>query len=200
MIGGESLEPVKLGQLIRKCRQQRKMTLKELCDNAGISVGYLSQVERGNATPSLGTLAQISHALDLGLDYFVARPKPADAVSYADKRPKFSISDSGMTYEALSSEFPGHELSAYIMNCPPGFVSETFQHDGEEFIYILSGSIEQTLDGDALTLREGDSLHYNGITPHAWRTLGDSPARILWTGTLVVLQGQRKNWLPGQDG
>ncbi len=200
MIGGGSIEPAKLGQMIRKCRQQRKLTLKELCDNAGISVGYLSQVERGNATPSLGTLAQISHALDLGLDYFVARPKPGDAVSYADKRPKFSISDSGVTYEALSSEFPGHELSAYIMNCPPGFVSETFQHEGEEFIYILSGSIEKTLDGEAFTLREGDSLHYNGMTPHAWKTLGDTPARMMWTGTLVVLQGPTKNWLPGQDG
>lgn len=76
MIGGPSIKPAKLGQLIRKCRQQRNMTLKELCDNAGISVGYLSQVERGNATPSLGTLAQISHTLGLGLDYFVARPKP----------------------------------------------------------------------------------------------------------------------------
>lgn len=200
MIGGASIEPAKLGQLIRKCRQQRKLTLTELCDKAGMSVGYLSQVERGNATPSLGTLAQISHALGLGLDYFVARPKPGDAVSYAHKRPKFSISESGVTYEALSSEFPGHELSAYIMNCPPGFVSETFQHEGEEFVYILSGSIEKTLDGEVFTLREGDSLHYNGMTPHSWKTLGDTPARMMWTGTLVVLQGSAKNWLPGQDG
>lgn len=199
MNGGASIEPAKLGKLIRKCRQQRKMTLKELCDTAGISVGYLSQVERGNATPSLGTLAQISHALDLGLDYFVARPKPGDAVSYADKRPKFSISDSGVTYEALSSEFPGHELSAYIMNCPSGFESETFQHEGEEFIYILSGCIEKMLDGEVFTMREGDSLHYNGMTPHGWKTLGDTPAHIMWAGTLVVLQGPTKKWLPGQD-
>ncbi|QUJ76806.1 helix-turn-helix transcriptional regulator [Sulfitobacter albidus] len=200
MTGPDKIEPAKLGQLIRKCRQQRKLTLKELCDKAGMSVGYLSQVERGNATPSLGTLAQISHALDLGLDYFVARPKPGDAVSYAERRPKFSISDTSVTYETLSSEFPGHELSAFIMHCPPGFKSETFQHEGEEFIYILSGSIEKTLDGEAFTLREGDSLHYNGLTPHSWKTLGDAPARMLWTGTLVVLQGAPNNRLPGQSG
>jgi transcriptional regulator with XRE-family HTH domain len=200
MAQGTTIEPTKLGQLIRKCRQQRKLTLKELCDKAGVSIGYLSQVERGNATPSLGTLAQISHALDLGLDDFVARPKPVDAVSYARQRPTFSISNSGVTYETLSSEFPGHELSSYIINCPPGFVSETFQHEGEEFIYILSGSIEKTLDGEAFILREGDSLHYNGMTPHAWKTLGQAPARMMWTGTLVVLQDPVKNWLPGQDG
>ncbi|SFM32682.1 helix-turn-helix domain-containing protein [Shimia aestuarii] len=200
MMASDQLEPAKLGNLIRKCRQQRKLTLKELCDKAGVSVGYLSQVERGNATPSLGTLAQIARALDLGLDYFVARPKPGDAVSYAAQRRKFSISDSGVTYEALSTDFPGHELSAFIMNCPPGFESETFQHEGEEFIYVLSGSIEKSLDGETFTLREGDSLHYNGMTPHSWKTLGDTPARMLWTGTLVVLQGDQNSRLPGHRG
>ncbi|MBT3143383.1 XRE family transcriptional regulator [Phaeobacter gallaeciensis] len=200
MIASEKIEPAKLGNLIRKCRQKRKLTLKELCDKAGVSVGYLSQVERGNATPSLGTLAQIARALDLGLDYFVITPKPGDAVSYADQRRKFSISDTGVTYEALSTEFPGHELSAFIVNCPPGFQSETFQHEGEEFIYVLSGSIEKSLDGETFTLREGDSLHYNGITPHGWKTVGDIPARMLWTGTLVVLQDAQKGRLPGHRG
>ena len=57
-------------------RRPNPLTLQALCDEAGVSVGYLSQVERGNATPSLGTLAQIAYALDLGLDYFVARPLP----------------------------------------------------------------------------------------------------------------------------
>lgn len=196
-MASDQLERAKLGNLIRKCRQKRKLTLRELCDKAGLSVGYLSQVERGNATPSLGTLAQIARALDLGLDYFVTRPKPGDAVSYAEQRRKFSISDTGVTYEALSTEFPGHELSAFIMNCPPGFQSETFQHEGEEFIYVLSGTIEKSLDGETFTLREGDSLHYNGMTPHAWKTLGETPARMLWTGTLVVLQGAQKSRLPG---
>jgi transcriptional regulator with XRE-family HTH domain len=196
-VAKDELERAELGNLIRKCRQKRKLTLKELCDKAGVSVGYLSQVERGNATPSLGTLAQIARALDLGLDYFVTRPKPGDAVSYAEGRRKFSISDTGVTYEALSTEFPGHELSAFIMNCPPGFQSEVFQHEGEEFIYVLSGTIEKSLDGETFTLREGDSLHYNGMTPHAWKTLGDAPARMLWTGTLVVLQGDQNSKLPG---
>lgn len=196
----KKIELSNLGQLIRKCRQQRKLTLKELCDKAGMSVGYLSQVERGNATPSLGTLAQISHALDLGPDYFIARPKPGDAVSYARQRATFSVSNSGVTYETLSAEFPGQEITSFLMTCPVGFQSETFQHEGEEIIYILSGSIEQNLDGETFVLEAGDSLHFNGMTPHSWKTLGDSPARMIWTGTLVVLQGSSKGRLPGQGG
>lgn len=199
MTGTNQIEPAKLGQLIRKSRQQRKMTLQALCEKAGVSVGYLSQVERGNATPSLGTLAQIAVALDFGLDYFVSRPKPGDSVSYAANRPKFSLTENSVTYEALSGEFPGHELSSYIMHCPPGFESETFQHEGEEFIFILSGTIDQTLDGEVFTLNEGDSLHYNGMTKHSWKTVGETAARILWTGTLVVLQGPRQSRFPGQQ-
>ncbi len=199
MLKADQIELEKLGGLIRKCRQQRNLTLKELCESAGVSVGYLSQVERGNAMPSLGTLAQIAHAFDLGLEYFLARPKPGDAVSYADRRPKFSVSEASVTYEALSTEFPGYELSSFIMHCPPKFESETFQHEGEEIIYVLSGEIEQTLGDEAFVLREGDSLHYNGMTSHSWRTLGDTPARILWTGTLVVLQGPSRGRFPGRQ-
>lgn len=200
MNSANKIEPARLGQLIRKCRQQRKLTLKALCDKAGVSVGYLSQVERGNATPSLGTLAQIAYALDLGLDYFVARPRPGDFVTYADRRARFSLSASSVTYETLSTEFPGQELSSFIMHCPPGFESETFQHEGEELIYILSGSIEKILDGESFTLHKGDSMHFNGMTPHAWKTIGDAPARMLWTGSLVVLQGTQAKRLPGQQG
>ena len=65
-----------LGAAIRKRRKQMQMTLQMLCDKSGVSMGYLSQVERGNATPSLGTLAQIADGLDVALEYFIATPKP----------------------------------------------------------------------------------------------------------------------------
>ncbi|MCE3544130.1 helix-turn-helix transcriptional regulator, partial [Escherichia coli] len=60
--------------MIRARRRQLQLTLQEICDAAGISVGYLSQVERDHATPSLGTLAQIARSLDVGVDYFIATP------------------------------------------------------------------------------------------------------------------------------
>ena len=178
--------------MIRKSRQQNGMTLKELSDKAGVSIGYLSQVERAHAAPSLGTLAQIADALGIGLEHFIVRPKASDAVSRADRRPQFSVSDSGITYETLSAAFPGYELSSFILNCPVGFQSEQFQHEGEEIIYILEGEIEQALGDERFRLRPGDSLHYDGTTQHSWRVLGDVPVRILWTGTLSVLQDKLK--------
>lgn len=187
-----------LGPLIRKRRKQLGLTLKQLGERAGLSVGYLSQVERDNAAPSLGTLAQIAEAVDVGLDYFIATPRPADALTRDGARPRFSLAHSDLVYEQISHEFPGSELSSYMLHVPAGHVSELVHHEGEEIIVILEGEIEQVLGDETFHMRAGDSLHYSGATPHAWRNTTDRPARILWTGTLGVLHraGARRNDAP----
>jgi transcriptional regulator with XRE-family HTH domain len=176
-----------LGPAIRKRRKQLKLTLQALCDKSGISVGYLSQVERDNATPSLGTLAQIADALEVRLEYFISTPQPSDGMTRAGHRPLFGLAHSSLTYESLAANFPGSELSSYILHVPAGYVSETVSHEGEEIIYVLEGEIEQTLDGQIFRMTTGDCLHYSGHSPHAWSNPTDRVARILWTGTLTVL-------------
>lgn len=102
----------RLGPAIRKRRKQLQMTLQALCDASGVSVGYLSQVERDNATPTLGTLAQIADALGVGLEYFIAAPKPADGLTRAEQRPRFSLPNSPLGYESLVAGFPGQSCPA----------------------------------------------------------------------------------------
>lgn len=186
----------KIGPTIRKRRKQLKLTLQALCDKSGVSVGYLSQVERDNATPSLGTLAQIAAALDVGLEYFISASKPSDGLTRAGTRPLFALDDSSLRYEALGADFAGSEMSSYILHIPSGYVSETVQHEGEEIIFVLEGEVDQTLDGQTFRLTAGDSLHYSGNTPHAWANSTDQTARILWTGTLTVLNRQSAIELP----
>ncbi len=183
-----------LGGLLRKRRKQMELTLKVLSDRAGVSAGYLSLIERDMAVPSLGTLAQLADALDVSIDYFVKSTKPADALSRASGREKFSIAGSSITYEALSNDYPGSEISSYIMHVPANYTSETVSHEGEEIIFILEGTIEQTLDGQTFTMTAGDSLHYSGTVPHSWANPSDNEAKILWSGRLTVLNasGTRK--------
>lgn len=185
-----------LGALIRKRRKQLDLTLQALCDDAGLSVGYLSQVERSQATPSLGTLAQIAQGLDVGLEYFIATPKPADSLTRSGARPQFSIDGSPMMYEAISADLPGAELSSYLLHVPPGYASEVVSHEGEEIIFLIEGTITQTLGGQRFILQQGDSLHYVGSTPHSWSNETDAITRILWTGTLSVLQQKGAVKLP----
>lgn len=180
----------RIGGLIRARRRQMNLTLQQLGDAARLSVGYLSQVERDNATPTLGTLAGIARALGVGLDYFIAQPRVEDALTQADTRPRFSIPGSSIVYERLGAEFPGNQLSSFILTVPPGYASETVSHEGEELVYILEGSITQYVDGEKMVLKAGDSLHYRGSLPHAWENPNAEPARLLWTGTLTLFSAR----------
>jgi transcriptional regulator with XRE-family HTH domain len=188
--------PLGLGALLRRRRRQLGLTLRGLCDRAGLSVGYLSQVENDKAVPTLGTLAQLAEGLEVGLDYFVSQPKATDALSRAAARPRFSLPGSPVAYEAISADRPGSELSSYILHVPPGYASETVTHEGEEIVVVLEGAVEQVLGGEAMVLGPGDSLHYAGATPHSFANRGREPARLLWTGTLPVLNRPRGTHLP----
>lgn len=178
------------GGRIRDLRRKAGLTLQALADQAGISVGFLSQVERDKATPSLGTLASLAAALGVDVDVFIATPKPADSVTRAGERPRFAIADSSLGYERLTTTLPGGTLSALIVHIPQGYASETVAHVGEELIVVLDGTIRQTLAGADFVLRPGDSLHFMGDTPHAFANIGEGPARLLWTGTSPRLIGR----------
>jgi transcriptional regulator with XRE-family HTH domain len=161
------------------------LTLQELGGKSGVSVGYLSQVERDNAVPTLGTLAGIAAALDVAIDHFIAAPRQADSVTRAGERAAFGVSDTSITYEQIGAEFPGHELTSFIAHVPPGYRSETVQHAGEELLFVLEGEILQVVSGEEFLLRAGDSMHYLGQHPHSWSNPGQRPARVLWTGKML---------------
>lgn len=177
-----------VGSIIRARRQQMHLTLTALSQASGVSVGYLSQVERDHAVPSLGTLAQIARALSVGIDYFIATPAPRDALTREGERTKFSVDGSSVTYERLGADFPGNTLSSFIMTVPPGYRSEVVSHEGEEIIYVLEGAITQRIDNDEMIMSAGDSLHFRGSQPHAWSNHTDRPAKLLWAGTLALFR------------
>ncbi|WP_224701830.1 helix-turn-helix domain-containing protein [Devosia aquimaris] len=182
----------RVGALIRARRRQQHMTLEALGKAAAVSVGYLSQVERDHATPSLGTLAQIAAALGVGIDYFVSAPTAKTALTRAGERNRFSLDGSSIVYERLGTDFPGNMLSSFVMEVPPGYRSETVAHEGEEILYVLEGAITQRLDGDEMIMSAGDSLHFRGNRPHSWSNHTDKPARLLWTGTLALFRSSAK--------
>lgn len=178
------------GGRIRELRRKAGMTLQQLADLAGISVGFLSQVERDKATPSLGTLASLAGALGVEVDWFIATPRPADQVTRAGERPVFGLADSSLRYERLDTTLPGGTLSSLIIHIPLGYASEATAHTGEELVLVLDGIVRQTLGASAMVLHPGDSLHFMGDVPHSFANIGTVPARLLWTGTSPRLIGR----------
>jgi transcriptional regulator with XRE-family HTH domain len=169
---------------MRNQRRRLSMTLQQLAEACGVSVGYLSQVERSNAAPKLGTLSQIAAAQNVNVDYFIATPRAVDSLTSAGKRPRFYVDGSSLEYEQIGADHPDLELTSFIMHVPPGYSSEQLSHVGEEIIFILDGEICQRVDGRDYLMRPGDSLHYLGTHPHSWSNQTDVPARIMWVGRM----------------
>lgn len=187
----DATQPPAFGGRIRDLRRKASLTLQMLADQAGISVGFLSQVERDKATPSLGTLASLAAALAVDVDVFISTPKPADSVTREGERPRFALADGSLHYERLSTVLPGGTLSSLVVHIPVGYASEVTAHVGEELIVVLDGMVRQTLGETAFMLHPGDSLHFMGDTPHSFANVGEGPAKLLWTGTSPRLIGPK---------
>ncbi len=187
----------RVGALIRARRRQLHMTLQRLGEMAGLSAGFLSQVERDQATPSLGALAGIARALGVDIDYFVATPSIGSGVTRAAERVTFSLPGSSVLYQRLHTEFPGRGLSSFIMIVPPGHRSEMVHHEGDELIFVLEGEIAQTVDGQTLRLAAGDSLHFRGSSDHGWANETSENVTLLWVGTMSILRPRQEGERPG---
>jgi transcriptional regulator with XRE-family HTH domain len=175
-----------IGSLIRRERQKRDMTMADLCKVARISQAFLSLVERGKSTPSLGTLSGIAKALGLPVSAFLQIGLPPNSVTREGERPDFAVDGSPVRYERMSTVFPGQHIDALIMHVPPGFKSSVVTNVGEEWIYILDGELIQTVDDTRVRLRAGDSCHFRGDSPHTYENGSDAPVRMIWVGTVSL--------------
>lgn len=186
------LQAAKVGALIRARRHALRMTLQALGRDAGVSVGYLSQVERDQASPSISTLASIARALKVGVDYFIAAPSTQDALTRSGERMRFSVNDTRISYERLHAEFPGNVLSSFLITIAPGYSSEIASHEGEEIVLVLEGELTLLIEDEEMRVGPGDSIHFRGNRVHSWANNGTVPIKLHWAGTLVMFRSSQE--------
>lgn len=175
--------------LVERLRARRKeigLTMQQVADRAGLSVGFISQIERGITTPSLSSLVSVSRVLGLHVSEFLAQPRVDTGQTRHDERPVYAISPNTLSYERISASFPGSKLRCVIVHEPPGHRSEPISHDGEELMFVMDGTITVELDGERTILQTGDSIHFPSTKTHSTWNHGDKPAAILWAGTMDV--------------
>lgn len=175
-----------VGSLLKARRTELGMTLQELADRAELSPAFLSQTERGKATPSIVSLINIAKALDTDINYFVTPPAPTSLVRRADD-PEYIELDSPVVYKRLDARIRNQQMNALIMEIPPGIaLPVVHREEGEDFFYVLEGEVEQTIGGKKFTLRAGDSAHHNTQIDHDVVNRSKRVARMLWVGTPVL--------------
>ena len=175
-----------LGARLRARRKAIGKTMQQVADEASLTIGFISQIERGISTPSLASLYNVAKALDASVDMFVSR-KPErthSVVTHAGTRQTYKIDGTSRFYEFLERGFPEAKLNACLSHVPPGHASEMMSHEGEDFVYLVAGSMLYEVDGVQYELKAGDTLHFDSRKPHRGTNIGAETAIELWVGTM----------------
>lgn len=170
-----------IGVHLRQLRAQRKLSLSQVARAVGISVGFLSALERSHMSASVGTLRKLARFYKTNiLDFF----DPAESNSRlvpADKR-KVLEAGPGVRMELLA--WGNTVMEPHLFRIAPHSGSgESYSHEGEEFLYVLRGALHIALDGEEYRLKAGDSFYFESATPHRWKNPGRHETWVLWVNT-----------------
>jgi transcriptional regulator with XRE-family HTH domain len=175
-----------IGPHIRAARQAAKMTLVQVAQESGLSVGYLSEIERSRLTPSLSALKKIADVLKIPASNvmfeFGGKAFSSSDVGLVRRaaRKRISFPDSSVEYELLTPDLK-RRASLFWMTVPPRTESgPSFSHFGEDGVIVLRGVLKVEIGAVWYTLQEGDSIYFNSEIAHRWSNDGPETVEAIW--------------------
>jgi len=168
---------VPIGKRIKKVRTQKKITYERMANETGLSTDYLKKIETGDAIPPVGTLLQISRALDIDSEFFL---KEDNSVQKKREKAQTKRTDN-YAYTTLTPGAENKHLKSFLVKIPAmqEHKGVGYQHDGEEFIYVLNGKIEISVGDHVNTLKKGESLHFNSGIKHKIKNIEKKDAELV---------------------
>jgi transcriptional regulator with XRE-family HTH domain len=179
---------VAVGQRIRDLRRTRAMSLEAVAARTDLSIGFLSQIERGLSSPSLRVLATLADVLGVGIaGLFGAKENAAAApdaiVTRERQRAELNLWRTGISKQLLSPAGSEGRLNLFLVHMEPGGSTgdELYTHDGEEAGLVIEGEMKLTVDAESWTLKHGDSFRFASRRPHRFSNPSrNSKAVVLW--------------------
>jgi transcriptional regulator with XRE-family HTH domain len=182
----EDLE-VDVGGRVKRAREKRGLSLLDISRRTGIDVSLLSEIEEGQSAPPLGTVIKLAKALEMKMGYFISGDelRPFTIVHRGDRK-VVSRYDSkrdkhyGYGYESLAPYKKDRHMEPFLVTLQPATTEEERSaHDGQEFIFVLTGSMEVRLGEEIHVLEPGDAIYYDSTVPHLVKCHGQETTRIL---------------------
>lgn len=170
------------GQRFRRLRIHRGLSLSQVARATGVSVGFLSALERGQMRSSIATLRRIARFYRTNiLSLFETAGDNPRLVRPSQRKVLETTPDVRMELLAWGNTV----MEPHLFRIKPGGGSgESYSHEGEEFLHVLRGQFEIWLDGkEHYQLKRGDSLYFESSTPHRWKNPGRKETWLLWVNT-----------------
>lgn len=175
-----------LGEKLRLRRKLRKLSLKAVAEKAGLSIGLLSQVERGLTTPSIRSLRAICEALDMPALWLFERSgesggEESDVVVRREARRRLAYVDSGLHKEILTPDAqPQIQLLRFVLQ-PGADSGEPYSDlEGGKCGIVLRGALGLSVDGRSFTIRAGDSFAFPATSLVRFWSLGEEVCEVIW--------------------
>jgi DNA-binding transcriptional MerR regulator/quercetin dioxygenase-like cupin family protein len=170
-----------IGGQLRQLRTKQRLSLAQVAEAVGISVGFLSALERSQMSGSVGTLRKLARFYKTNiLDFFEATEGSSRQVRPGQR--KVLEAGPGVRMELLA--WGNTVMEPHLFRVAPQAESgDSYAHEGEEFLYILRGELAITLYGEEYRLRHGDSFYFESATPHRWKNPGRTETWVLWVNT-----------------
>lgn len=170
------------GQRFRRLRARRGLSLAQVARATGVSVGFLSALERGQMQSSVATLRRIARFYGTNILSLFDAAQDNPRLVRRDQR-KILETTPDVRMELLAW---GHTaMEPHLFRIKPGGGSgESYEHEGEEFLHVLRGEFEIWLNSsENYRLKPGDSLYFESSTPHRWKNPGHTETWLLWINT-----------------
>ena len=175
-----------IGRRIRQIRRERGLQLETLAAKTGLSIGYLSQIERGLSSPTLRALASLTDLFGVSLGELfgaLVSPGSSDAVVVREaERPTLALWRDGIYKQILASPGEDSRITLILVLLEPGADTgpEMYTHKGEEAGMVLAGQMTLTVGTCTWALKKGDSFRFPSTTPHRFANPGRSAASVMW--------------------
>jgi DNA-binding transcriptional MerR regulator/mannose-6-phosphate isomerase-like protein (cupin superfamily) len=171
-----------IGPRLRRMRLRKGYSLSKVARAAGVSVGFLSALERGQMTASVATLRRIARFYRMNI---LALFDPSNANPGRVRPTDRKVLDAGPGVRMDLLAWGNTLMEPHLFRIAPSSGSgESYAHDGEEFLHILKGALEISLaDGERHLLQEGDSFYFESNNAHRWKNPGKKETLVLWINT-----------------
>jgi transcriptional regulator with XRE-family HTH domain len=183
------MKGLNIGAKIREIRTHRRLTLETVAKSAGFTRGYLSMVELGKKSPPIASLAKMAHALNIDIAELFDDKKPEERFAvtrWKERKPVVRNGTSfGYKYESLASAMRNRRMDPFIITYPDrnrgdsGGKLKWFDHEGDEFLFVLQGALNVYLEDKKYTLKKGDSIYFDSSIRHAGEGIAKVPAIAL---------------------
>ena len=173
-----------IGKNIRALRLSQELTIKALAERAGITKGYLSKVENSDKAPPVSTLLLIAKALRVTMAQLLGEESPPVRCSLVKKSERKLMARNGAvfgySYETLAHNYLNKKMEPYILTIPAGYgKSAVFQHEGEEMLLVVEGTMRFSHGGEVYIVEKGDCVYFDSIVPHYGVAAGDNEVKCV---------------------